>query len=371
MEVQLPLVCRLTPEQQLVAEALLEVYTQSGRWPVFDYMADLFGPGAEGTITSFPRVGSYAAVIADTSGGLIQLDARVRLSVAGIACTRTGASLAKGFLTVLADVVNKVRDAPRDPHQVVKIQYKDEDLSTALATAGLADGNQFETAIAGILRSEPGITNGWGGDNGSWMTTVDRGALHYADVQDIFDYVDRVEQIFRQPQFAQSPTLRTDAVHAIDHLDVVWALLTGRRLFRIPSAGTIERITKVAVDSHQVDTWLAAVADLLNGMRPSGVGERSSLQSWRDELRKRLPEHEVAAAHDYVITLQHLIAVRSGGQHAAVAGRRARGLNALGVSYPVQDWALAWRTMNDRFVGALDGLGETLQRAAFNDPAAG
>jgi len=142
---------------------------------------------------------------------------------------------------------------------------------------------------------------------------------------------------------------------------LVWKDRFGAPLVRLTSA---ERITRLAFDAYteaEFDSRLSALREVLKGLAvdglPGGVGQIPAF------LKDKLPHDPEAGLRieQAVATLQAVKHARDAAQHVQATFQAARELPRLGLSYPITDYAQAWRSVTAYVIDALRILREELE----------
>ncbi len=182
----------------------------------------------------------------------------------------------------------------------------------------------------------------------------------FRGVTDVPDYLARVRAWRAPADPLPAPTLSSPLglAVALDYLSLAWKDRFGVPLVRLPNA---ERITRLAFDANtdaEFDSRLSALREILKsldvGGQPGGAGRIPAF------LKDKLPTEAEPQINSAVATLQAVKHVRDAAQHADARSGAARELWRLGLSYPITDYAQAWRSVTAYVIDALRVLREAL-----------
>lgn len=178
------------------------------------------------------------------------------------------------------------------------------------------------------LNTEP-ATAGMVTDAGvdDWSITLRAALRRFRDVSSVEDYVDRAVDVFRGDRPLQTPAAGpVDLTGPIGHLDVVWEIAFGARLFGRLGAEVPATLDREVESASELDSHLSALANVLNqikvdesspevgkagGPAPEDEGVPLAAALRRARIRRRTDQT--------IGTLQDIVRIRAARQHADVA----------------------------------------------------
>jgi hypothetical protein len=373
------LLAPFTPEQQAVVDLLAKVWMEHGEWPNLRYVEhemDRLGFALETVLPTFPSlrvIGShpvgagYQAVWYDGLGGAP--DSRVGLTVAGLAHLPVAGQNCLAFLRLLQAMATYFLNQPVDPFQVEDLDLSLLDL---VHQAQIAD-EQWAGWIVPIFDHEPAT---WGGNcgtapDGATRWRYRRTLRHFMEPEmNVSAYLWCLDAYLAPPR----PDLVVESIPplsllaALDFLDVVWLLRYKTRLLRLPSAVAAASLSEEAHTADEFDARLSALGQVLKGLSvPRTKGANHPVQFFAAKLLADLPPESHERVQRSIAVLEAAVLVRNAQQHAHAAPDSVNALGALGLTYPVTEWASAWVTIRNGVTTALWAIREELQGSLESD----
>jgi hypothetical protein len=265
------------------------------------------------------------------------------------------------YLRILAGIAEAAAGAEYDPLTVTDVQLDGAEL---VAKLGLAE-HPFLSLLPDLVMHEPGTMHGAqpGGSASQWSHRPSSFIRRFRGVADVPDYLARVRAWQVPADLTPAPTTPSPLglAAALDYLSLVWKDRFGTPLVRLPSA---ERITRLAFDAYteaEFDSRMSALREVLKGLAvdglPGGAGQIPVF------LKDKLPDDPEAELRikRAVATLQAVKHARDAAQHVQATSQAAREWPRLGLSYPITDYAQAWRSVTAYVIDALRVLREELE----------
>lgn len=364
-------------EQELMLlRVIAEGYASTGTWPVWQWVARevrdrTHGADPRELVRGLPEwQHNYRPAYAVDSGSLDPgaPGHHMALTVVGMfhAADPTVNELMRCVVTAVAIAAETEAGArPPTPVEAIPVRITAQEL-----VAAVSERTQLSVEPARLLaclRHEPWV---WGGlveqgDSAEWYWDLDTANLHnFHGIGTAASYLSRMEGVVGYPQVpAVDMVLPAEALaEAFDHLDLVWRLITTRRLLRPRRLVTVTTIAEPVMGANDFYAACSALADILSSMELEGNG--GSLQRMADTLHEMLEDPSVA--QQAVSNLRHVVALRSAQQHsgrdADVRADRARVV--LGMDRFGTDWPAAWNHVRVVTVDALRTIREQLMTLA-------
>ncbi|GAA3250732.1 hypothetical protein GCM10010532_097570 [Dactylosporangium siamense] len=350
----------LAAPQQSLLDIVGDTVISTGSWPVYQYVQaklDDLGLDIDEVCAGLPSIPH-----GQTAYSLIRRDLHrrdeepVQLTIAGMAHLPSFKPAVDMFIRFVNALAERRAAAPFEPGQVIKVEIVGPDL---VAELGLQDA-----MLAGwlpiFLNGEPATFHGAQplGER-RWTYQPASFLRRFRGVGDVNDYLTRMRAWIMPPEPVPLPQSVSPLglVAAFDYLDVVWQLKFGRKLLHVPSAERAARLAIPVATAEEFDNRLSALGEMLKGMDAAPEeGDRFLLVKLRRYLSRRLATESQPAMRTAVDILFHVTQIRNSGQHAGAAPEAATALPALGLAFPVADYAVAWRTVQAQVINALDSL---------------
>ncbi|WP_239340577.1 hypothetical protein [Frankia sp. CiP3] len=335
-------------------------------WPVWQYAAlrlEADGPDPDDTLRNLPTWQHYYRPVSVPGHGVLpEPDHQIALTVHGLFHVRHPATghLLRAFLAALGLAAeHQLRVIPL-PDRMQEITIQGLDFTQEVNKR--ADVSLTPRQLASLLRREPATWSGIQNDQSDdWTWNLTRLRLsHVREVTTAEGYLTALEQIVGIPVIAATEQLPPLALpEALDHLDLMWRVVTGQRLLRVPRATSAGLLTQPAASGGEFAARCSALADVLSSFKLAGLPDTGSLQRLETQLQERLGD-TAGRAVDGVGTLRHLIALRAGQQHGGAANRSAKAQVSLGLVHYGSDWTGAWDRVRAVAVDALTTIREEI-----------
>lgn len=368
-----PLLAEPTSEQKLLLETIyrgraLANSAERRRWPILQWveqeLAVAHSLEAMTTVTSCPSVrgfgGNYGWTWCDRS----QPDDEIGLSVAGMMHLPAAQHEVALFMDTLAVLTESQRSFKPSPIEVIEPKISASVLVEWLPSRWRLD----RTGVVNVrdaLRREPGTWHCHATLDDDWVLTLSPFLRHFAGLETPEKYLERVVEIMSPPVARPEPLYPSSLSlpEAIDYLNAIWRLHTGRPLVRIGRAEAAAKLVLDCASADEFESRLSALCSLLDAV---DVPDRSAskLIDLGAYLKAKLTEESTARAIEAVDDLRALFDLRVWRQHTGTDDRAARGMRRLGISLPVHDWDGAWRHIQARAVAALSALREEIETLA-------
>lgn len=380
----------LTEHQQRLVDVAGNVYHEApGEWPIFEHvewMLEKERLDAREVIDSFPRIGDYSAVDCPYTG-TPHPETPVALTIVGVHHCKTlrnfrprinvpQTALEEVFFDLLRLLVEQWRRTPRSPSSRTPVTMTDEEARRALSAKYPCDMLP-PAMLLDMLTHEP-VMRGQAPrqEDDTWSVVIPRAILDFENVNDIADYVARVQE--HQPSApmpAPAAPSPLGLVAALDYLDTVWQLAHGRgnHLFRLDGFERAAKLSHPANASDEFSARISALAEILRSTRDAGLdtskkdSRERPLRRLEVHLTKRVGSAGEARIAQSVRTLEDILSVRDAGQHGAAGQRAAKALIDLGIGYPISGWPEAWEMVQSRTIEAVDAIREELATAVSEE----
>lgn len=177
-----------------------------------------------------------------------------------------------------------------------------------------------------------------------------------------------VEPVSPEPAVSFSPLALADA---FDHLSVVWQVAFGKdhRLLRPKRAADVIGLTQPCTTAEEFDSRMSDLIEVIKALEvhdallPEGmrsIPKDQSLNRISGVLEARLVTDELPRAQRAIGLLRSVTSIRVAAQHGGAAAEEPKGLLALGIQFPIRDYAKAWDQVRSKTVGALTDLREAV-----------
>jgi hypothetical protein len=346
------------PQKELLA-IIGDAVMTTGAWPVYQYVQaklDDLGLDSEDVFAGLPRFShlhlTYSLIRRDRSG---REEEPVKLTVAGMAHLDRFASTVAMFLRVVNALADRRAAAPFEPGRVVTVEISGPEL---VADLGL-DGEPLVGLLPELLHGEPATWHGaqQRGDAG-WIYQPSSHLRRFRGVRDVNDYLGRMRAWIMPPEPAPAPepVPPLGVVAAFDYLDVVWQLKFGRKVVDVPSAERAARLTLPVSTPEEFDNRLSALGEMFKGLDAAPDMDAGPFDKMRRFLTRELPAESLPAVRAAIGTLFQVTHIRNSGQHFGAAPQAAAALPALGLTFPITDYAAAWWIVQTHVINALDTI---------------
>lgn len=357
------------PLDQSFVDLVAEGYNLSGRWPVWQFVQlHLQRTGAD-AVEIFRRLPTWQQNYraANCGSGTVPEPAtQVWLTTAGIAHvskplrTQRLDQLIAALLASLRLANERARRVEPDPLQALDERVDGTEF-TAVVNMTAGTGLSAEQLYR-LLSHEPPFWGALRGSEGLWSLEYLKPWISRCDdVGSIEDYLDRIESLVGWP----TPTPAASAedpfalVTDFDHLDLVWRLVAGEPLLRIPRVAIGAKLAREATTHEEFESCLSALADVLSSLNVTG-DETGALQKLKGRISE-LREGGVPGVDAPIEMLRRVTAIRNGAQHQGAAARAVRARGDLGLPAFGTDPATSWRQVRGIAAMAVRQIREELE----------
>jgi len=174
------------------------------------------------------------------------------------------------------------------------------------------------------------------------------------------EYLAALEQLIgHRPERAVSgAALEPSALpRALDHLDLVWLVRTGQRLFKRPGFARVASLAEDANSGDEFDGRCSALSDLLSMLTVPAVDKsEGALNFLKAELQGRITDPgSLERARNAVGEFQQVVKLRRGQAHSAAAQHSLQAAARLGIRL-TGDWAESWNRVRQVTIEAVYAL---------------
>lgn len=186
----------LTSEQQRLLGAIWGPFSETGQWPIFDYVGAVCenaGFDAAYAIRTLPPICHSYDLISHSRMGPPLPDTEIALTIAGMSFVDSATWLVAQFFLVLEGVAKKWRSVPSNPGTPRSLILTYGDLVHLLSPPVEA---RVVRGVQKVLPHEPstwsGITEG---DPEAWRWNVSSTVARFLGTSSMSDYVRRIEEL--------------------------------------------------------------------------------------------------------------------------------------------------------------------------------
>jgi hypothetical protein len=256
----------LTPEQRIVLDTIFEVFRDNARWPTFDYVDkrvyDNHGLELREVLDSLP----LDLVMYSRYG---QPEETLPLRMAGVACCEHTEGVIRTFLRMLAWCVEKQQaHNPLPFEKTVAPSVTAKDAVQEWKDRGWEVSDLIVERAFELMKVE-GLHGGWSFNSNeplSWSIVVPKELRAYKDVQDLDEYLQRREDLYRRAQ-ERSPVaqaLRRAVEAAPARVNPIPATGVPQEVASVGATHVAEVETRKAeFDEDQREALLRVICDVL------------------------------------------------------------------------------------------------------------
>ena len=382
-----PLLAPLDAGQQLLVDLVFERAVVPGQqWPVYDYLVRTMrkaGQDADRVLLSFPVAENqnnpslrYRHFFTAGNGGAAQRrDARIHLTIAGLSTAEPPGPAFANFLTgMIAVLARRERDIVPDPDAEVSHTFDLDDIVHSVP--GFQQFDVHLPLFASVLEHEVPL---WGS---TWPREDQSGTPRYnidlrsdltafVGTDGIADYLSRLLEVMgsNRPVAAPAPLdVPLALVDEMGYLDAVWQARTKRSaLFGAAQVSSCARLVLPCASPEDFDSRMNALYDVLNRIEvpitedaPEMKGRMGSLQRLRAQLLLDLPDDDAARVDESIKALRAAVSVRA-ALHTGRQRDLPRAYEALGLTFPPQDYGRAWDHVRGRCSWAIRSIRQALE----------
>jgi hypothetical protein len=326
-------------------------------------------------LASLPRVGdtsptsqSYGLTWRNDSFMAPRPDARVAVTIAGLAHLPEAAQHVDAFMTALRYLVRRQAELTPSPDEVVEAQVTSEEIELALSGAW-PDGSTSAATMRKLrqyIATEPFLYNVIIQPDQaleSWTARVPAILRAYRGVATPGEYVTRLAELItpERPPTVPLSFSALDIPYAIGYLDAVWKNRTGSPLFVNLDPASVARLTQPCTDDGDFNSLMSALADVLGQVVPPGKikpPQRGALEEVRDFIVQALDGDPAGRVEEAVDMLIRLRRIRVSTQHADARHKAVDAFREIGLAFPPYSWDHTWTYIAGLAKGALDVIRE-------------
>lgn len=352
--------------QQLLVDLVWKQFAEAGEFPKYfyvDYFMRKEGHDTEAVLRSFPAVAGtltqpYRAVGWWSSGVSPDRGGPVYLTLAGLhhlLHDPMAGSICRGFLAFMR-ALSKAQDRIlQSPFEMPDLEV---DLHQTLKAVG--EGLDVEHHIALVADREwPGARFNLQSGRG------ELGAVAGADFFTTDAYLTAVTAALTPPvPLTQMPYIEPRALlRALNFLDVTCELVLGDRLVVRPP---MDRSSLLALDvttEAEFQTGVVVLSEILRELNVPGRNPAHALGRLEGHLVSRLPGIDQPAVRTAVELLDQIRVVRNSFVHPKPSAELIQAHQALGLTFPIRDFAAAWDSARAYADKGLERLQEEIQAA--------
>jgi hypothetical protein len=370
----------LTADQQKLIELIAETYhTYDGQAPVWEYLElefDRLQRDARATLDSLPRVGGPAHT--SRQYGLVWYDQRIPANDTRVQLTVAGRHHVGGaietdhledFIIILKRLTQARREYRMSPIEAQSAYINQRELTHMIGGLNKSKATIFRRTAA----YEPlfmGSINDAENPEDGWKLQLRRELVLYDGIETWEDYINKVAELLTPPALTAEPAVLSPLglVSAFDYLNVVWQLHFEKPLVQ-PLNG--ERTARLAFDvttTDELNAQVSSVAEIIKTLSVSGdpTVNKTAVSRLTPFInsKKYVDSTSIQRIEEAVEVLKAVQSVRNSlWQHSGTEHRGVAAVKLLGLSYPITDAAIAWRSIQKKIIDALTALREEIQAA--------
>ncbi len=201
-------------------------------------------------------------------------------------------------------------------------------------------------------------------DAQDWTWNLWFGSLRPYAVETGSAYLAALEELVRgrpAPPDSGAPVEPSALPRSLDHLDVVWHLLAGQRLFKRPGFARAASLAEAAASAVEFEARCNTLYDVFSMLTVPEVDKvQGPLNFLKADLKLRIADQEsLERATAAVATLQQVVKLRRGQAHSDAAQDSLQAAARLGVRL-TGDWADSWDRVRHVTIEAIYALIEEL-----------
>jgi hypothetical protein len=365
------------PDVRVLLNILMEAWARADQWPIRQYVAhEMASAGLDLTdvLHELPEWNhGYRAVRVLRSPNPLpnappELGDRIAPTVHGLVHSAGGTAdqMVKSFLAgVKVGYARQMSFLP-DPLKVKPVTLDSQALISGirqqLGPFGEVSAGQVRLMLAGEPTTWLGVSPDADSPDWTWKLwfeplgpfAVDTGPAYLAALEEL---------IGGRPASADSRAMVEPSAlpRALDHLDAVWHLLAGQRLFKRPGFARAASLSEAAASAVEFEARCNALYDVLSMLTVPKIEKVTGpLNFLREDLKQRISDPEsLERATDAVATLQQVVKLRRGQAHSDAAQDSRQAAARLGVRL-TGDWADSWDRVRRVAIEAIYALIEEL-----------
>ncbi|MFD0278059.1 hypothetical protein ACFVHB_29710 [Kitasatospora sp. NPDC127111] len=363
----------LDEAQQLLVDTVWDQFAKAETFPAYRYVEYVMrraGHNAEAVLKSFPNVGiTYNSNGYQAAGWFAHrpFEGPVWLTLAGLHHVRgdEAQAICRTLLLFMKAVTAAQEQILQNPF-AFDLPALELDLREAVTarSAGMDHGLVRWGAVVAVAEREwPGLRFHAQPDASTGRGRA--GHLPTADFDTTEQYLAAVTAALRPPAPSEGLPFSDPRalVRSVNFFDVTCELILGSRMVELLP---IDRSSLLVLDVDSEDGLLAgiaALAELLARLAVPGKNPAHALGRITDHLIGELPSMDRTAVERAVHTLDQVRVLRNSSIHTKPGATLLEAYEALGLVYPVRDYAVAWDSIRAHADGAFSRLQEEIQAA--------
>ena len=361
----------LTEDEAVLLTTIHEQYMIEGRFPIFDFVERTLyraGKNANELLATLPTIGAHAlyGLVRPAGARFWRAEEPLELTMGGLIQSPRGQEDVRIFLSVIEALSEREQQIRPQPYDVLHAEVTSEDIARHLRAAHFDFVDIALKKTRTLLRYEPpDAISGVGGTDEAWSVSLSKDLRRYRGVKDAGDYLNRVVDTIgaagTTPTAPRYPS-PLGLSEAIDYLDVVWQIRFKKRLFRLPGATAIVKLSLPCSSEDEFRSRVSAICDVMARIDIPTSGDVGSLNRLLEFARTNAGAVDSSRLSDAIASLKAISDIRAGAQHDDARSRAIDGLAKLGLPYPPPGWDVAWIAIEARAVEALNAIREEIER---------
>jgi hypothetical protein len=364
------------PDARCLLGILMEAWARTDQWPIRQYVAHEMataGLDLRDVLRELPEWDhQYQTVRALRSPNPLpntpsELGDRIVPTVHDLVhCGRgTADQMVKSFLaSVSVGYARQLAFSP-DPVTVKPVTLGSDALIAGIRRQLGPFGEVSERQVRLMLAGEPAT---WLGvhpdpDSPDWTWNLWFGSLRPFAVETGSAYLTALEEFIGHPKPPDSgaPVEPSALPRALDHLDVVWHLIEGQRLFKRPGFARTASLAEAAGSADEFEARCSALSDVFSMLTVPEVDKvQGSLNFLKADLKQRITDlGSLERATDAVGVLQQVVKLRRGQAHSGATQDSLQAAARLGLRL-TGDWPDSWDRVRHVTIEAIYALIEEL-----------
>ena len=355
-----------TPAQARLLETVWVAYLKYDRCPIFHFADLSFFLAADGLdaldvlrdcpyVKAHGRLGGYGWFWWARSQNDPADDDQIGLTVLGLSRIPGAGHEVALFLAGLKGLVNELRALTPSPFTVQRAEVTEEAVRIGLRRPG-----GHIRRLGEIFEHEPSTQRFYArpDPDGEWTMTVDLRLRPYADVENVDDYAERLFAELEPPlpNVPPAPASSLALPEAIDYLNAIWHLRFGDDLFGVTRCKSAAELSHPVETREEFGSRVTALYSILGQTRIPGRKKEAKPVALIPTLTRRLSADGLARATAAIDVMQAFLKARAVDQHVDAQDDGIVKMAELGVRWPIDDYPLAWETIQARMVEALNNL---------------
>jgi hypothetical protein len=370
----------VSPDAERLLNVLIHAWAQSDQWPVRQYVDHemaAVGLDLREVLRELPewnhgyrmvRVLGAAVLLPNAPA---ELGDRIAPTIHGLVhCGQPMADqLVKAFLASVQVGCHRQEGFLPDPTKVKPVTLRGDLLITGIRQLLGAFGELSERQVRLMLAGEPATWLGVSPDPDSpdWTWNLWFGSLRPFAVESGSAYLAALEELIGthpEPELTTAPVEPSALPRALDHLDLVWQVRAGQRLFQRPGFARTASLAEAAFSADEFEARCSALSDVFSMLTVPKVDEvEGSLNFLKVALAQYLTDlDQRRRAVEAVDTLRNVVGLRRGHVHSGAAPQSLKAAARLGIRL-TGDWTESWDRVRRVAIEAIYALIDELDAA--------